>query len=76
MTIANEPICYKLAMNSQIIEQVMIFNYLGAIASSSRDNTQEVRPEANKVSLEASGMLYEGIDTRQCTVYIKGKPNI
>ena len=43
MTISKEPIRCKLVLNDQPIKQVMSFEYLGIIASSSRNTYDEMK---------------------------------
>ena len=60
MTISKEPIRCKLALNDQPIEQVMSFEYLGIIASSSRNTYDEVKTQVNKAA-RVSGCLHHTI---------------
>lgn len=56
MTISKEPLRCKLSLNNKTIEQVMTFNYLGAITSSSRNLYEEVRLQANKAARLSGGL--------------------
>ena len=60
MTISKKPIRCKLALNDQPIEQVMSFEYLGIIASSSRNTYDEVKTQVNKAA-RVSGCLHHTI---------------
>ena len=60
MTISKETIRCKLALNDRPIEQVMSFEYLGIIASSSRNTYDEVKTQVNKAA-RVSGCLHHTI---------------
>ncbi|XP_072766481.1 uncharacterized protein [Anoplolepis gracilipes] len=60
MVISKEPIRCKLEVNNKIIQQVMKFNYLGAIVSSNRNLVEEVRAQANRAN-RIAGYLREVI---------------
>lgn len=51
MTISKEPIRCKLSINNKTIEEVIIFNYLGAITSSGRNLPEEMGIYANKAAI-------------------------
>ncbi|XP_044766305.1 uncharacterized protein LOC123322425 [Coccinella septempunctata] len=65
LTISKEPIRFKLALNDQPIEQVMSFEYLGIIASSSRNTYDEVKAQVNKAA-RVSGCLHSTIWKNKC----------
>ncbi|XP_055380820.1 uncharacterized protein LOC129611625 [Condylostylus longicornis] len=60
MVISKNPLRCKLAVYEKSIEQVMEFKYLGALITSSRDLTKEVKTQATKAS-SISGYLKDVI---------------
>ncbi|XP_050447499.1 uncharacterized protein LOC126849579 [Cataglyphis hispanica] len=58
LVIAKEPIRCKLAVNDEIIEQVMSFKYLGVEISSNQDRKKEVQGQIDKAA-RISGCLKE-----------------
>ena len=66
MTISKEPIRGKLALNDQPIKQVMSFEYLGIIASSSRNTYDEVKTQIKQQEcLAVYIILYGKTNTRR-----------
>ena len=57
-TISKKPIRCKLALNDQPIEQVVSFEYLGIIASSSRNTYNELKTLVNKECQDVYITLY------------------